>query len=101
MDEQPVRGEVTWPRPPAHWGVWRNDGRTFASVRMVHGAGESCTQCGETTFASEIAYLVTLEHGGKWLTQLFHRACYVAWERTGASSAEAQAITVAVRDADL
>jgi hypothetical protein len=101
MDEQPVRGEIPWPRPPVLWGLWRNDGKTFASVRMVHGAGECCTQCGETTFANEIAYLVTLEQSGKWLTLLFHRACYVAWEKSEASSTEAQASPVTVRDADL
>jgi hypothetical protein len=32
-------------------------------------------------FVDKIACVVTIEHGQKWLTLHFHRACYVAWER--------------------
>ena len=100
MDEQPFRGEITWPKSPALWGLWCDGGRTFASVRMVHDVSECCTQCGEMTFASEMTCLVTMEHGGKWLTLHFHRACYGAWEKMELSPTKAQAGKVTIRDAD-
>ena len=91
MDDQPIPGEIGWPKSPALWGLWCNGGRTFASVRIVNGVRECCPQCGERISADKLACVVTMEQGGKWLTLHFHRACYVAWERMEQSSTEAPA----------
>jgi hypothetical protein len=82
MEEQPVPRNDQWPWSTALWGIPKMDARNFGSVRVVYGIRECCTQCGEMIFADKVACVVTVEHGQKWLRLHFHRACYLAWERT-------------------
>jgi hypothetical protein len=89
MDEQPFPRNDQWPWSAVFWNVRRTDARRFRSVRVAHGIRECCTQCGEMIFADKAACVVTVEHGQKWLRLHFHRACYLAWERTERRKPEA------------
>jgi hypothetical protein len=88
MNEQPIPNEREWP-----WNapLWSRNGRLpaiFGSLRIVEGVREYCTQCGEMIFARNVAYLLVVRVGGKWLRLHFHGTCYVAWEQADAASAE-------------
>ena len=81
MEEQPMPRDDRWPWSTVLWPFPCTRATTIGSVRVSYGIREYCTQCGEMIFADKIACVVTVEHGRRWLTLHFHRACYVAWER--------------------
>jgi hypothetical protein len=81
MEEQPIPRDDQWPWSTVLWPFPFTRATRIGSVRISYGVREHCTQCGETIFVDKIACVVTVEHGSRWLTLHFHRACYVAWER--------------------
>jgi hypothetical protein len=97
MNEQPFPDECEWPWNAPLWSRSRQTSAIFGSLRVVEGVREYCTQCGEMIFARNIACLVVVRSGGKWLSLHFHRACYVAWEQAAAASAEVGRINPATR----
>ena len=92
MDEQPLPADDQWPWNAALWRGQRA-GPTFGSIHIMEGVREYCTQCAEMIFPQQIACLVNLRVGRKWLRLHFHGACYVAWEQGRSCTAPGHGVT--------
>jgi len=88
MNEQPIPNDGDWPWNALLWKAHTRPSGIFGSLRIVEGAREYCTQCGEMIFACDIACIVVIRIGEKWIEPHFHRTCYGAWERGDVALAE-------------
>jgi hypothetical protein len=88
MNEQPIPSDGAWPWNTPLWRHHKRPPVIFGSLRVVGGVCEYCPQCGEMTSAHELACVVVVCAGDKWVRLHFHRNCFVAWQQIEVDSAD-------------